>query len=211
MDARQAEEMANSMLLNSPLPSLEKSDEKLPEEEGIMKLPEEGGGEKLPEETPTGKLIMPCTDRIVPFSLRLALQYFFPLDSQNPGNTVEKVDEVPQKAISVVQATTSQVLSGSAVPQEKLKLAFKLLGASSRVSRVLVFLDRVVYTDPLFLYFLAGGVGIGDQPAPRQFRAKCSERAGEEALVREGCPSREDQKTLQGQKRLVFSIYDAIN
>ena len=59
MDDHQAEEMANSMMLNSPLPSLEKSDEKLPEEEGIMKLLEEGGGEKLPEETPTGKLIMP--------------------------------------------------------------------------------------------------------------------------------------------------------
>jgi hypothetical protein len=54
---------------------------------------------------------------------------------------VEKVDEVPQKAISVVQATTSQVSSGSAMPQEKLKLAFKLLRVSSRVSRVLVFLD----------------------------------------------------------------------
>ena len=74
---------------------------------------------------------------------------------------MEKVDEVPQKAISVVQATTSQVLSGSAVPQEKLKLAFKLLGVSSRVSRVLVFLDQVVYTDPFVLYFLAGGVRAG--------------------------------------------------
>ena len=66
---------------------------------------------------------------------------------------MEKIDEVPHKAISVVQATTSQVSSGSAVPQEKLKLAFKLLGVSSRVSRVLVFLDQVVYIDPLVLYF----------------------------------------------------------
>jgi len=123
---------------------------------------------------------------------------------------VEKVDEVPQKAISVVQATTYHVSSGSAMPQEKLKLAFKLLGVSSQVSRVLVFLDRVVYYDPLVLYLLAGGVRAGEQPAPGQFRAKCSERAGEEALVREGFPSREDQ-TLQGQKRLVFSIYDAVD
>ena len=61
MDARQAEEMANSMLLNSPLPDPEKDDEKPPEEEGSVKRPEEGGGEKLPEEIPTGKLIMPCT------------------------------------------------------------------------------------------------------------------------------------------------------
>ena len=103
---------------------------------------------------------------------------------------MEKVDEVPQKAISVVQATTSQALSG-AVPQEKLKLAFKLLGVSSRVSRVLVFLDRVVYTDPLVLYFLAGGVRVGEQLAPVQFRARCSERASKEALVREVCPSGE--------------------
>ena len=99
-----------------------------------------------------------------------------------------RVDEVPQKVVSVVQTTTSQVLSG-AVPQEKLKLAFKLLEVSSRVSRVLVFLNRVVYTDSLVLYFLAGGVRAGKQPAPGQFRAKCSERAGEEALVREGWPS----------------------
>ncbi|XP_039815089.1 uncharacterized protein LOC120677981 [Panicum virgatum] len=100
MNAHEAEEMANSMLLNSPLPYAERSDERLPEEDGRDKLPKAGGGEKLPEETPT--------------------------DSQNLGNTVGKVDEVPQKAISVVQATTSQVSSGSAMRQEKLKLAFKL-------------------------------------------------------------------------------------
>jgi len=73
MDAREAEEMANSMLLNSPLPNPEKDDEKPPEEEGSVKRPVEGGGEKLPEETPTGKLIMPCTVRVLPFSLRLVL------------------------------------------------------------------------------------------------------------------------------------------
>ena len=71
---------------------------------------------------------------------------------------MEKVEDVPKRAISMVQATTSQVLSGSVVPQEKLKLAFKLLGVSSRVSRVLVFLDRVMYADPFVLYYLAGGV-----------------------------------------------------
>ena len=73
MDARQAEEMTNSMLLNSPLPDADRSDERLPESDGSEKLPEEGGGEKLPEETPTGKLIMPCTVRVLPFSLRLVL------------------------------------------------------------------------------------------------------------------------------------------
>ena len=75
MDAREAEEMANSMMRNSPLPDAERSDKKLPEEEGEKlpeegggdMLPEEGGGEKLPEETPTGKLIMPCTKGVLPF------------------------------------------------------------------------------------------------------------------------------------------------
>ena len=122
-----------------------------------------------------------------------------------------KVDEVPQKVVSVVQATDAQVTLGSVLPQEKLKLAYKLLGVSSRISRVLVFLDRVVYTDPFVLYLLARGVRAGEQPAPGQLRARCSERAGEEALVREGCSSREEQKTLQGQKRLVFNIYDAVD
>ena len=57
--------MANSMLLNSPLPDAERSDERLPEGDGSDKLPKEGGDEKLPEETPTGNLIMPCTDRVL--------------------------------------------------------------------------------------------------------------------------------------------------
>ena len=68
-----------------------------------------------------------------------------------------------------------------------------------------------MYTDPLVLYFLAGGVRAGEQPASEQFRAKCSERAGEEANVQEGCLPRENQETLQGQKRLVCSIYDAVD
>ena len=45
MNAHEAEEMANSMLLNSPLPDPEKDDEKPSEEEGSVKRPEEGGGE----------------------------------------------------------------------------------------------------------------------------------------------------------------------
>jgi len=45
-----------------------------------------------------------------------------------------KVDEVPQKVVSVVQATDAQVTLGSVLPQEKLKLAYKLLGVSSRIS-----------------------------------------------------------------------------
>jgi hypothetical protein len=53
---------------------------------------------------------------------------------------VEKVDEVPQKAVSVVQATTFQVSLGSALPQEKVKLSYRLLGVSSRITRVIIFI-----------------------------------------------------------------------
>ena len=73
MDAHEAEEMANSMLLNSPLPDAERSDERISEEDGSDRLPKEGGGEKLSEETPTGKFIVPCTDRVLPFFLSLVL------------------------------------------------------------------------------------------------------------------------------------------
>ena len=41
MDAREAEELTNSMMRNSPLPNPERSNEKLPEEDGSEKLPEE--------------------------------------------------------------------------------------------------------------------------------------------------------------------------
>ena len=47
--------------------------DKLPEEGGDEKLSEEGGGEKLPEETPTYKLIVPFTNKVLPFSLSLVL------------------------------------------------------------------------------------------------------------------------------------------
>ena len=75
MSARDAEDMANAMLLDSSLPDIERSDERLPEDGGGGKLPEEedgeklpeGGDEKLPEDTPTGKLIMPCIDIVLPF------------------------------------------------------------------------------------------------------------------------------------------------
>ena len=73
MDAHEAEEMANSMMWNSPLPDAEKSDEKLPKEEGSEKLPKEGGGEKLPEEIPTGKLIMALPEGVLPFIFLLLL------------------------------------------------------------------------------------------------------------------------------------------
>ena len=81
MNAHEAEEMADAMLLSSPLPDADRSFERLPEDGGSDKLLEEGGSEKfpeggdekLPEDTPTGKLIMPCTDRVLPFFLVLVL------------------------------------------------------------------------------------------------------------------------------------------
>ena len=79
MSAREAEEMADAMLRNSPLPDAERSDERLPQGSGSDKLPEEEGGEKLPEggdeklleDTPTGKLVMSCIDRVLPSLLVL--------------------------------------------------------------------------------------------------------------------------------------------
>ena len=74
MSAREAEDMADAMLQNSPLPDADRGDERLPEGSGSDKLPEEGGdeklpeeegGEKLPEETPIGKLVMPCTEKVL--------------------------------------------------------------------------------------------------------------------------------------------------
>ena len=79
------------------------------------------------------------------FALNLIKQRFFPVDSQNPGNTVEWIEDAPKKAIFVVQASTSQVSSGSVLPQEKLKLAFKLLGVSSRIFRVLEYESSSMY------------------------------------------------------------------
>ena len=85
MSAREEEDMADAMLQNSPLADAERSDERLPEGDGSDKLPEEGGeklseeegGEKLPEETPTGKLVMPCTEKVLAFFLVWISSPFF--------------------------------------------------------------------------------------------------------------------------------------
>ena len=77
------------------------------EEGGSEKLPE-GGDEKLPKDTPTGKLIMPCTERVLPFYFSFGfVNRVFPLNSHNVGDIVEKIVDVPEKAVSVVQTTTS--------------------------------------------------------------------------------------------------------
>ena len=77
MSAHDAEDMANAMLLDSPLPDADRSNEGLLEGRGSDKLPEEKGGNKLPEggnvklseDTPTGELIKPCAEKY--FSLLL--------------------------------------------------------------------------------------------------------------------------------------------
>ena len=68
MTVREAEDMVNSMLLDSSLLDTERSDEKLPKDGGSDKLPEEdseklpeGGCEKQPEEAPVGKPVPLCT------------------------------------------------------------------------------------------------------------------------------------------------------
>ena len=67
MSAREAEDMADAMLRNSPLSNAERSDERLPQGSGSNKLPE-GVNEKLPENTPTCKLVMPCTQKVLSFA-----------------------------------------------------------------------------------------------------------------------------------------------
>ena len=77
MDTRETEELANSMMWNSPLPDPERSEEKLPEDDGSEELPKEGGDEKLPEEVPTGKLILLLCERVLPFPLVWFCKLFF--------------------------------------------------------------------------------------------------------------------------------------
>ena len=77
MSARDAEAMANAMLLDSPLPNLERANEEIPDDGGSGRLPREREGEKLPEggddkppvETPAGKLVVPCRKSILLFAL----------------------------------------------------------------------------------------------------------------------------------------------
>ena len=73
MSAREAEDMVNSILRDSPLPDTERSGENLPEDGGSDKLPEEEDGEKLPEggdkklskEATAGKLVSLCTEKVL--------------------------------------------------------------------------------------------------------------------------------------------------
>ena len=77
MSTRDVEAMANAMLLDSPLPNLERANEEIPEDGGSGRLPGEGEGEKLPEggndkqpaETRACKLVVPCRKGILLFAL----------------------------------------------------------------------------------------------------------------------------------------------
>ena len=66
MSAHDAEVMANSMLLDSPLLDPERANEEIQEDGGSGRLPgegeklSEGGDDKQPAETPVGKLVVPC-------------------------------------------------------------------------------------------------------------------------------------------------------
>ena len=57
MSARDAEAMTNAMLLDSPLPNLERGNDEIPAGDGSSKLPEGGEGEKLP----VGVYCQPCS------------------------------------------------------------------------------------------------------------------------------------------------------
>ena len=77
MSGRDAEAMANAMLLDSPLPNLERTNEEILEDGGSGRLPGEregekfleGGDDKQPAESPAGKFVVPC--RKVSFCLLL--------------------------------------------------------------------------------------------------------------------------------------------
>ena len=68
MSTHDAEVMANSILLDSPLLDPERANEEIPEDGGSSKLPGEGEGEKLleggddkqPAETLACMLVVPC-------------------------------------------------------------------------------------------------------------------------------------------------------
>ena len=62
--------------------------------------------------------------------------------------------DVLEKAISNVRASTS---SGSILPQEKVELAFKLLGVSSRTLRILYYRSSSI----LIFFIFVGSIGAG--------------------------------------------------
>ena len=76
------------------------------------------------------------------------------------------IQDVPKRAISEVQASTSQIPSESILPQEKLKLAYKLMGVSSRMCRVLKYKS----TSVLIFLFVQEALG-GRVAKPRMIQS----------------------------------------
>ena len=56
---------------------------------------------------------------------------------------------MPKRTVAEVQASTSQVISGSDLPREKVERAVKLLEVSSRIIRVLYHRSSSI---PIFLF-----------------------------------------------------------
>ena len=81
---------------------------------------------------------MPCRKDILLFALSVIKYHVLPLDSQNTGNTIGRIEEVPKRAVTEVVERTSPVISGSDLPREKVELAVELLEESSRMLRVLL-------------------------------------------------------------------------
>ena len=52
---------------------------------------------------------------------------------------------MPKRVVSEAVTSTPQITSGGSLPREKVELAVKLLEVSSRILRVLLKVDRVVY------------------------------------------------------------------
>jgi hypothetical protein len=79
MSTRDAKQLADSMLRDSPLLNFECTGEEVPEGDGSDKLPEGDGGEKLPAggankfpaASPTGKLVMPSKESFLVFALNI--------------------------------------------------------------------------------------------------------------------------------------------
>jgi len=78
------------------------------------------------------------------------------------------VQDVPEKAISEVRVSTSQVSSGSDLPREKVELAFKLLEVGSRICRVLKYRSSSVL---IFLFFFCRKHWGGRVAKPRMIQS----------------------------------------
>jgi len=128
--------MADSMLLDSPLPDAEKEEQ------------------KQQEEIPIGEPIVPPPPNLdlLPFA-RPFYSKNFSLGPQNQEDPMGKVVGTPDvKASLVVGATASVTPSGGAPPLvtriklalENMDLVQKLLAVSNRLIEYLIFANRVV-------------------------------------------------------------------